>query len=347
MKQKKKRGVLDSHVFNNLEKDMQKTEFYNTLFDKEDWVCFGQSEYDIESWPYYAAIEKPGMNFQFLTVNPMKEWTTRSVDNVTKFRTMLFEIDEDSNKEKVPLEIQVEIIKQSGLPYSTAVFSGGKSIHWLISVDEPFRNKNLYRMHWLAIASILNQCAVNLGYKLKFDSAVKNPSRYTRVPGSIRNDNKKLQKLITVKGRVSRYKLSQWIEANGENVNNYKPKEYKLDHDAVNSSTNKERIDYVLKFIMKDDKYEDGNYNYQLKMACALLRTQMTPDEIKNYYLRTWNHIHENDPIKGATELVQPGEIIKVYTKAEKKEWAKQKHLVEARENEKLMLQRYKNYEAN
>ena len=40
-------------------------EFYNTLFDKEDWVCFGQSEYDIESWPHTAAIEKPGMNFQF------------------------------------------------------------------------------------------------------------------------------------------------------------------------------------------------------------------------------------------------------------------------------------------
>jgi hypothetical protein len=91
---------------------------------------------------------------------------------------------------------------------------------------------------------------------------------------------------------------------------------------TVSSADDALKIDWVLKhFMSKQPPYEEGNYNYQFTMACQLLRTGMTPDSIRSYFMSTWNHIHENDPIKGAVQCVKPNETIYVPTMDERREY--------------------------
>ena len=59
-------------------------------------------------------------------------------------------------------------------------------------------------------------------------------------------------------------------------------------------------------------------------MACGLLRAGCTADEVCHSFMSKWNHIHENDPIKGAVQTVKPGEEIYVPTMDERREYYKQ-----------------------
>lgn len=299
-------------------------DFYDTLYDLRDHACFGKDKWGIEVFPRDWALENPGI-YQFATVNAQIEGTTRAQKNVTKYRTMLFEIDEDSNKNKVHPKVQAQIIKQSGLPYSCAVWSGSKSIHWTVSVTRPLSNKAEYQAYWRAIFHILNTTANELGFDLKFDESVKDPARFTRIPGTINDKTGNESQLITVNGRIKNDDLGAWINSHNVSVESYLPKPRVVNPEFAGKTNPdaelQERVDYIEEKKMKGMRYEDGNYNYQYKLAWFLLATGMTVDEIEAYYISRWNHIHENEPVKGAAKSSEPCEPLYVFTKRNKREW--------------------------
>lgn len=305
----------------NTYNQMTREAFYNTLFNEGEHTCFGATPFDNESY-----LISDGMLSdipRFFTINPLVKGRTRRAANVKKYRNLLFEIDD------ITVQEQVEKIKASGLPYSTATFSGGKSIHWIVSLETELQDRVEYTAVWKACHAALAKHGVNA------DSATKDPARFSRCPGQIR-DNGKEQKLIKVVGRISFNELNNWLLRNEVNFEDYLPKQdFNNTSFTTSSAENQLKIDWVEKYYMKNDRYEDGNYNYQYKMAWFLLATGMTVDEIKSYYMQKWNHIHENKPVEGASKSETKCDPIYVPTMEERKAYYKELEAAERAEDNK------------
>jgi hypothetical protein len=148
-------------------------------------------------------IEKyPTDDLTLVALNPIQGW--RDDVSCTAFRNFLIEMDYG------PLPEQLAYADKIGLPYSAVVFSGNKSLHFLVSLDIDLPNENVWRTmaEWtLAIASAADQ-------------NTKNPSRSIRIPGAFREPGKK-QLMVRFNGPTSLQKFSQWLALHPE----AKPKE--------------------------------------------------------------------------------------------------------------------------
>ena len=113
----------------------------------------------------------------YITVNPMKVGGSKDAD-VTAYRHALLEFDDISREE------QWHIIRESRVPCTAVIDSGGKSIHAWVKVNAKdiaeFRER----------VSQLYQHFANY----KPDAKNKNPSRFSRLPNCVRFD--KRQELI-------------------------------------------------------------------------------------------------------------------------------------------------------
>lgn len=132
-------------------------------------------------------------SFTLVSLNPSNGW--RLDNNCTAFRNFLIEMDIG------PLDEQIAYIEKLAMPYSASIFSGGKSIHFLISLDQDIPTQKAWRK--------LNQWVLNI--VTLSDQNCKNPSRSIRVPGSEREPGK-FQKLVEFKGKVELKELRRWLE---------------------------------------------------------------------------------------------------------------------------------------
>lgn len=125
-------------------------------------------------------------------LNPIKGF--RHDLNCTAFRNFLVEVDFG------PLKEQLAYIKKVGMPYSACVFSGNKSLHFLISLDQDLPSENVYRhfSQWI------------LGVMSMADQNTQNPSRSIRIPGAWREPSKK-QRLVEITGPVKLVDLVSWL----------------------------------------------------------------------------------------------------------------------------------------
>lgn len=163
-------------------------EYYKTLFDPEDKVCWGATKYDTASRPIrYVEVDE-----QFVCLNALKG--TRADANVTKFRNILIEFD------KTSLEQQLADVRQ--IPYSTLVFSGSKSHHAVISLEDPIPDETTYRR---VVATLYERIKT-----YQPDTSAINPSRFTRAPEAYRAGNV-VQSLLEVKGRVKNADFFAWL----------------------------------------------------------------------------------------------------------------------------------------
>ena len=115
-------------------------------------------------------------------------------DNVTEFRYALVECD---NMEPAQ---QRRIIEEMKLPVAALVYSGKKSIHAIVHIDGANREEYRRRVEYL-----YSVCQ-NAG--LSVDTANKNPSRLSRMPGVIRNG--KRQELLAV--NIGLKSFDEWKE---------------------------------------------------------------------------------------------------------------------------------------
>jgi hypothetical protein len=101
-------------------------------------------------------------------------------------------------------------IKKIGMPYSACVFSGNKSLHFLISLDTDLPSEKVYRHFSEWILKIVTLA----------DQNTQNPSRSIRVPGAWRSPSQK-QRLVEIKGPTPIKDLVAWLNQHP----NEKPKE--------------------------------------------------------------------------------------------------------------------------
>lgn len=172
-------------------------QFLAQLFEIDENTCFSNTPRGIEVNPVVYQDEDTA----FFSINPLNPIKTRADSSVTKYRNILVEMD------KVPLEKQDQHIEEIGMPYSTAVFSGSKSIHFIISLEQELADEQIYR-------SMVRRVYKAVGEDL-VDKSCINPSRFSRLPGHIRSDTGKEQKLLAIRQRVPNSTLEAWLTSRG------------------------------------------------------------------------------------------------------------------------------------
>lgn len=221
--------------------------FFDVLFDSGELTCFSHTLWDTE---LREAVTLPDTSEpQFFSINPMH--TSRADSNVTCYRNILIEFDDR------PISEQLTLIKESGVPYSTLVYSGGKSIHAIISLSTPAKSVEEYRR---VVAAI---------YK-KFpgiDRANSNPSRFSRVADSMR-DNGKRQELLDLKTRVSMEELLAWTGP------------LEVPKPRMNVVRNDKMLPIRVQYFLKFGHPEGGRNNALYLNACEMFRAGFDEEEI-------------------------------------------------------------------
>ncbi len=317
---------------------MYSNNFYEALFDEGELTVFGKTIYATKP----TKVEDEGRfdRHEFFVINPITKGKTRSIKGVQHFRNFMFEIDNDESGNTVPLQKQKEIITEAGLPWTTCVYSGGKSLHWIVSLATPLNDAIEYRIWWKMMVSILNKTANKLGYDLVFDNNVKDPSRFSRCPNTIRSNGKK-QELISVRERRTEHEILKWFSDNNITFEEFTPKPSKFDISEVNENANdEERFEYITKVLMRNQEYVKGNMNaWQFTFARLCRRTGMAEDMTRYYVQRHCGEIDHRDPISSAySDKYNNDEPIYVFSKADKIKYAQNQATQEQLEaNQKII----------
>lgn len=163
--------------------------FLKSLFHDDECVCIGgvKSNHPCQIRSFLGRLDDLG---EYITINPFTTGATRSDKNVAAYRHMLVEFDIE-DKEKAsnnPMFLRQELEKQAGfwndmldkgMPIISLTYSGSKSIHALFRVDIP--NEAAWKQE---IEGKIYPIFCRMGA----DPANKNPSRFSRMPMSMRGD---------------------------------------------------------------------------------------------------------------------------------------------------------------
>lgn len=206
----------------------KKQEFYDVLFNRDEGVGL-QTDHNSGTDKFYKKNrvlvhkgDQDDWNFdwQFYCINPIhptidydpkpdEEIKPRcKIANVTAFRNFAIEYDNGG------IEEQLAKLKLANPPVSAVIFSGSKSLHTPIALEEAISQEE-YNAIYEAIRVTLKK------YDLILDKQCRNPNRLTRAPYEMRPDKGVEQKMIGLNGRIPNQKLFDWFETNNVNWKDY------------------------------------------------------------------------------------------------------------------------------
>lgn len=165
-------------------------------FNPDEYVCFSKDKYGTYATSILKHLEHK--HKQFVCINPITQGRTRKDTSVSQYRNILVELD------SLPKEEQLKLISNLAMPYSTVTDSGGKSLHFVISLAESVPDESYYRQLSKAILAKVGNFA---------DQKTFNPSRFSRLPNGLRKTDAEpvVQKLLEVKERVPLQDLLSWL----------------------------------------------------------------------------------------------------------------------------------------
>lgn len=191
---------------------------FDILFKPSEFICVSKDAFGVDILPNKLA--KSAKHKEFFSVNPILEGKTRADYNVSAYRNFLFEID------CLPLEDQLKLLTMSSINFASIVYSGNKSYHAIVSLEndldlEPSKaeSKNYYKLIWNSIEQFLVNEAKQNGFVLGsdkssfFDQSCKNPSRFSRTQGIVRENTGKVQELVKF-GRLMSSEELNYIMSN-------------------------------------------------------------------------------------------------------------------------------------
>lgn len=192
------------------------------LFNQDDIVALKQ---DLTSLPSY---EPSGQ--QFFCINPLKQPGKLVTENIAQYRNILIEMDSGT------LEEQWLKIETSLLPWTTCTYSGGKSLHFIICIEEGVDDLRYY-----------NNLARIISEALGADTSTTNPNRLSRLAGAYREGGAE-QELVEVRARTSLKKLLDWMYS-------VAPKELRTNMAKIQERIMKEQLAALIK---QDEPPEDA-----------------------------------------------------------------------------------------
>lgn len=309
--------------------------FYEILFDKGEYTCFAPNKYGTKV--YSAHSKGPKAETEFYSINPHIKGTTRAGANVESFRNILIEIDLDSEGNEISRKDQEAMFQKLNIPYSTMVWSGGKSYHAIISVIEGFEDRSHYEQAVLACYRVLQNNGV------PNDEQVKDPSRLSRCAGSLRFNQ--LQEVHDLRGRITLHQFESWLASYDEEI---KIPTYTMRNvDAptgVSAATYQEKVDFVLKYKMSSPKLGtdiQGNHNNWQVTFCRFLRaTGLNEHEVGMALRETCPHVdHRKPDVRAFKSDFDNDEAIYVYTLQERRNYMNELNAEERKANRMSKLQ--------
>lgn len=176
------------------------------LFNEGESVCVSPNKWGYHSIPLSEALNghiklvSPDNSIRscdsteliLCGINPINGF--RRDENVTAFRSYLVELDLGNIKS------QLGTISHLKMPFSAQVFSGNKSIHTVICLNEDLKDEKTYRLIGEWIFNIVTLA----------DRNCINPSRSIRIPGAYREPGKK-QRLFQLNQRISHEEFFKWL----------------------------------------------------------------------------------------------------------------------------------------
>lgn len=174
---------------------MSQYQFLATLFNPDEEINICKNLYDTRPIRFPNEANKEGL---YVALNPLH--TSRADANITAYRNILLEFD----KHSIPK--QNDFIERNKIPYSTLVYSGSKSLHCIVALNEGLTNREEYD-------ELVDKLYFLLDPDNKWlDKSCKNPSRLTRLADVIRPDTGKLQNLMDIRPRISLSDLYKWMQ---------------------------------------------------------------------------------------------------------------------------------------
>jgi hypothetical protein len=205
------------------------------------------------------------------------------------------------------------------MPYSTCVFSGGKSLHFIISLETPLESEEEYRCWWKAIFKIMGNRGAGL------DKSTVNPSSFSRCPNAYREDKDQIQHLLKVNARVKNEVMASWFKSHGVYPPDFKRQvifENIMDNapGVASNATDADRFEVVKRF-MKGDQCVKGNINnFQFKAACVCKSVGLSEAVATEFIRQNFGPIDKRGAISSAYKKTV--DAIRVKTTAE---WLEEK----------------------
>lgn len=172
-------------------------EYLDVLFEPTEFVWVSDNlkgKYTSVFVPYVGKVLAGKANFIGLHSAKGPELARKTENESALYRNLLVEMDDPLID---PTEQQA-MVDRLGLPYSTATYSGGKSVHFVISLATPV-GWDEYK----SLAAKLKQVIP------KMDQGVDTHTRFTRLPFAFRDGVE--QKLLNVNGRVQNTVLDGFL----------------------------------------------------------------------------------------------------------------------------------------
>jgi hypothetical protein len=233
-------------------------EFLNLLFNESEWVVIANDPKGVKSFKGQNRPE--GVYFG---INPVYPSTTRRNANVRQFRHFLVEFDSGTVAE------QLEIMEKSGIPYKTAVFSGNKSVHFIIALDKP-----LGASGWRDLLSRIHMALPSA------DSACKAGCQLSRLP--------KLGGHLIRQGRNTNFKELDSLLPKLPEKKACHPKRYFNSSHGLTRRT----IQYVTMKSHKTTGHADS-----LHAAKNMLEVGMSPDDVLSMLIRCRQRYCPDQPV--------------------------------------------------
>jgi hypothetical protein len=238
-------------------------QFLAILFRPGEATCFGETPNETSvSW-LGAQIEAPWVCVNPLdpTIDhcPVEEYhrpdrPRRADCNVVARRNFLIEFDNGTS-----LSEQMAAVEKVGLPWSTCVFSGSKSYHFVVALEDALTAEE-YRAAAYRLYPAIPQA----------DQKTKNPSRFTRLAGAENSKTGKTQELVGTRGRVSVDEFFAWLDKVAPAAT-AQPRRF------TNAPTNGWIPVDVAEFL-RCGATEGGRTNAVYRAACALFRAGYDED---------------------------------------------------------------------
>lgn len=320
---------------------MNKEKFYNILYDPDDYIAIknrkrlGKNEDGVMEYAFLKDNRSVKMLVhgdapEYICINPVDINSDGSAasSNIFVYRNILMECDEKG----VDTEEQQYRIKQSGIPYSTVVFSGNKSAHHIISLEESLSSEEEYKAWFKAIETILAK------YNFKADSNCKNPSRLSRAAEGINDVTGKVQDILEIRSRVPNKDMLVWFKQHEIDPNDYIQKEIEyVSHDGPDSANDQQRWEVALRYMGKDWSYEslgDGQREparFSLTLNCK--RFGLSLPTTQNFMVQHCPSSKGSAKTRADVKRVWESRDVEIESVSSTEDWIKLQQLKKTEEN--------------
>jgi hypothetical protein len=215
-----------------------------------------------------------------ISVNPCQG--ERQMSNVTSYRNFMIEMD---GMDLFDQKLYVDTMR---MPYNCCIFSGNKSLHFGISLDQDLPNAGLWNDIMVWILNIMD----------KADQTAKDSVRSIRFPDNIRKDSGKKQTMIEFNPKpTSLEKLIEWLNQYPDknprlNVERYEERP-DIDLSGLDSNEIMSLIPDWVKYKLSEGIFFERNITWFKVSYAIATNTGLGKEDIKD--LLTPFFIPEND----------------------------------------------------